>query len=70
VSYLPSIVLAAAGLLIFAALVIRVARGLRRFRSTLSMVATNANDRAGLLRARSAGVRVAIGQRRRKSENQ
>ena len=69
-SYLPSVLLAVAGLLIFAVLGFRVARGLRRFRSTMSMVMISTNDRAGLLRARSAGVRVALGQRGHAPENQ
>ncbi|HVV14787.1 bacteriophage holin [Amycolatopsis sp.] len=69
-SYLPSIVLAAAGLLILAALLFRLFRLLRRFRSTMSMVLTDYNDRAGLVRARAAGVRYALAQRRHTPENQ
>ncbi|NKQ52546.1 bacteriophage holin [Amycolatopsis sp. K13G38] len=69
-SYLPSILLAVVALLLLAALAFRVAGGLRRFRSTLSMVMTSTNDRTGLLRARVAGVRVALAQRRRVPENQ
>jgi hypothetical protein len=70
VSYLPSILLAVAGLVLLGVLLIPVVRGLRRFRSAMSMVMTNTNERTGLLRARSAGVRVAFQQRRRTSENQ
>lgn len=69
-SYLPSILLAAVGLVLLGALLIPVVRGLRRFRSALSMVRTNTTDRTSLLRARSAGVRVALEQRRRTPENQ
>ncbi|HKS45631.1 MAG TPA: bacteriophage holin [Amycolatopsis sp.] len=69
-SYLPSIALAVLGLGVLGVLAVRMARGLRRFRSTLSMVVTNTNDRTGLIRARAAGVRVAIDQRRRKPANQ
>ncbi|WP_236793027.1 bacteriophage holin [Amycolatopsis sp. GM8] len=69
-SYLPSILLAAVGLILLGVLLIAVVRGLRRFRSALSMVVTSTNDRAGLIRARSAGVRVALQQRRRVMENQ
>lgn len=69
-SYLPSILLAVAGLVLLGVLLIPVVRGLRRFRSALSMVVTRTNDRAGLLKARSAGVRVALEQRRRTPENQ
>ncbi|KAA9152186.1 hypothetical protein FPZ12_037510 [Amycolatopsis acidicola] len=70
-SYLPSIVLAAAGFLLLAVLVIRLFRVLRRFRSTMSMVVTDTNDRAGLVRARAAGVRYGLAQRRHRTpENQ
>lgn len=69
-SYLPSILLAAAGLLLLVVPAFRVAGGLRRFRSTVSMVMTSTNDRTGLLRARAAGVRVALAQRRHTPENQ
>jgi len=33
-------------------------------------VVTNTQDRAGLVRARAAGLRVAFAQRRHKAENQ
>lgn len=69
-SYLLSILLAVAGLVLLGVLLIPVVRALRRFRSALSMVVTRTNDRAGLLKARSAGVRVALEQRRRTPENQ
>ncbi|GHF51796.1 putative membrane protein [Amycolatopsis bartoniae] len=69
-SYLPSIVLAVVGLVLLAVLLIAVSRGLRRFRSAMSMVRTSTSERTGLLRARSAGVRVALEQRRRTSDNQ
>ncbi|TNC25445.1 bacteriophage holin [Amycolatopsis alkalitolerans] len=69
-SYLPSILLAAAGLVLLGVLLFVVVRGLRRFRSALTMVVTSTNDRAGLLRARSAGLRVAFRQLRRAGENQ
>ena len=69
-SYLPTIVLAAAGLLLLVALLVRTTRVLRAFRQTASMVATNTQDRAGLIRARSAALRVAFAQRRRTPENQ
>ena len=69
-SYLPTIVLAAAGLLLLVVLLVRTTRVLRAFKQTASMVATNTQDRAGLIRARSAALRVAFEQRRRKPENQ
>lgn len=61
--YLPTIVLAVAGLLGLAALLIRFSRGLRRFRLTMSMVSADYTERTGLLKARSAGLRVAFAQR-------
>lgn len=69
-SYLPSIVLAAAGLVLLVVLLIPVVRGLRRFRSALSMVKASTNARAGLLRARAAGVRVGLQRLRHTPENQ
>ncbi|MEU5261084.1 bacteriophage holin [Amycolatopsis sp. NPDC021455] len=68
--YLPTIVLAAAGLLLLVVLLVRTTRVLRGFKQTASMVATNTQDRAGLIRARTAALRVAFEQRRRKPENQ
>jgi hypothetical protein len=68
--YLPSIVLAVAGLVLLGVLAVVTVKGLRRFSLTVSMVLTRTRDRAGLLRARSAGVRVAIEQRRRTPANQ
>lgn len=67
---LPTIVLVAAGLLLLVVLLVRTTRVLRGFRQTASMVAANTQDRAGLIRARSAALRVAFAQRRRKPENQ
>lgn len=68
--YLPTVVLVAIGLLLLVVLVVRTAKVLRGFKQTASMVATNTQDRAGLIRARSAALRVAFAQRRRKPENQ
>ncbi|MEV7037827.1 bacteriophage holin [Amycolatopsis sp. NPDC051061] len=67
--YLPTVVLAAIGLLLVV-LLVRTVKVLRGFRRTASMVATNTQDRAGLIRARSAALRVAFAERRRKPENQ
>jgi hypothetical protein len=64
VSNVPVIALIVLGLLVFAVVLIRVLRVLRRFNQTVSMVSTNAQDRTGLLRARSAALRVAVKQRR------
>ncbi|MGW4057085.1 bacteriophage holin [Amycolatopsis sp. NPDC004747] len=68
--YLPTAVLIALGLAVLVVLLVRTVKVLRAFRQTTSMVVTNTQDRAGLLRARSAGLRVAFAQRRRKAENQ
>ncbi|SFW82184.1 bacteriophage holin [Amycolatopsis australiensis] len=68
--YLPAIVLAALGVLLLLVLLARTGKVLRGFRRTASMVATNTQDRAGMLRARSAALRVAFAERRRKPENQ
>nr|WP_232286418.1 bacteriophage holin [Saccharomonospora azurea] len=43
----------------------RVIRLLRGYRATASMVSARTSDRIGLLRARSAAVRVAVRERRR-----
>lgn len=61
--YLPSIVLAAIGLVLLGTLVARTFRALRRFSAVRNVVVGNAVDRAGLIRARSAGVRVALSQK-------
>jgi len=70
VPYLPTVVLVAIGLLLLVLLLVRTVKVLRGFQQTASMVATNTQDRAGLIRARSAALRVAFAQRRRKPENQ
>jgi C4-dicarboxylate transporter len=70
VSYLPAIVLAVLGLVLLLVLLVRTSKVLRVFNQTASMVATNTQDRAGLIRARSAALRVAFAQRRRSPENQ
>ena len=68
--YLPTAVLIVLGLAVLVVLLVRTVKVLRAFRRTASMVATNTQDRAGLLRARTAALRVAFEQRRRKPENQ
>jgi len=70
VPYLPTVVLVAIGLLLLVLLLVRTMKVLRGFKQTASMVATNTQDRAGLIRARSAALRVAFAERRRKPENQ
>ncbi|SFB55011.1 hypothetical protein SAMN05216266_118116 [Amycolatopsis marina] len=61
--YVLSIALVAMGLIVLGALAFQVAKALRRFNHTVSMVSRNTQDDVGLLRARSAGVRVAIASR-------
>jgi hypothetical protein len=63
------LVLVVAGLILLVAVLVRTRRVLRVFRQTASMVATNTQDRTGLIRARSAGLRVAFAQRRRNRTN-
>ncbi|GAA3569791.1 hypothetical protein GCM10022222_62400 [Amycolatopsis ultiminotia] len=62
--YLPTYVLLAVGLLLLVVLLVRTIGVLRRLRRTVSMVSAAAHDRTGLLRARSAALRVAVAQRR------
>jgi uncharacterized membrane protein len=64
VSNIPAYALVVLGLLVLAVMLIRLLRVLRRFNQTVSMVATNTQDRTGLLRARSAALGVAVRQRR------
>ncbi|MFF1611253.1 bacteriophage holin [Amycolatopsis sp. NPDC058278] len=68
--YLPTALLILIGLAGLVVLLVRTVKVLRAFRQTTSMVATNTQDRAGLVRARSAALRVAFAQRHRKAENQ
>ncbi|QWF85438.1 bacteriophage holin [Amycolatopsis sp. CA-230715] len=63
-SYLPSALLVVLGLVLLVLIFVHVVKALRGFRRTVSMVSTNAQDRTGLLRARSAALRVAIDERR------
>ncbi|WP_410638615.1 bacteriophage holin [Amycolatopsis sp. lyj-346] len=68
--YLPAAVLIVLGLAVLVVLLVRTVKVLRAFRQTASMVATNTQDRAGLVRARAAGLRVAFARRHHKAENQ
>lgn len=58
--YLLSLALVAAGLLVLALVGVRVVGGLRRLRAVQVSAAATVRDRSGLLRARSAALRVAI----------
>src|SRR5690606_17875487 len=65
VVYVVSVALAVIAAAVCGFVGFRVLRLLRTCRVTASMVAARTNDRVGLLRARSAAVRVAITERRR-----
>ncbi|GAA4846008.1 bacteriophage holin [Saccharopolyspora rosea] len=64
--YVLSLVLAALGLVVLLVVAVRVLRELRRLRSVQREVATDITDRAGLLKARVAGLKVAFAERRRR----
>ncbi|GAA0514353.1 hypothetical protein GCM10011581_36470 [Saccharopolyspora subtropica] len=64
--YVWSLVLLAVGLVLLALLLVRVVRGLRRFRSVQRQVVDDLNDRSGLVKARVAGLKVAFAERRRR----
>ena len=68
--YLPVWILLAAGALLLVLLLVRTSGVLRRFRRTVSMVSTQTQDRTGLIRARSAALRVAVAERRPARSNQ
>ncbi|GAA4534739.1 bacteriophage holin [Amycolatopsis samaneae] len=63
-AFVPIAALVVAGFLLLIVLFVRTRRTLRAYRRTVSMVSTNTRDRAGLLRARTAALRVAINERR------
>ncbi|GAA2807071.1 bacteriophage holin [Saccharopolyspora taberi] len=62
--YVLSLVLLGLGLLLLLFLVIRMFAALRRFRAMQRRVVEDLDDRSGLLKARMAGVRVALAERR------
>ncbi|WP_040925692.1 bacteriophage holin [Saccharomonospora marina] len=65
--YELSVVLVVLGIAALAILGTRVTRLLRRYGDTASMVSTSTRDHLGLLRARWAALRVAVGGRRRRT---
>ena len=69
-SYVPIVALAVLGVFMLVVVLLRLLRTLRRFSRTMTMVTTNTQDRAGMLRARSAALRVAVEQRRYRPVNQ
>ncbi|WP_424186180.1 bacteriophage holin [Actinokineospora sp. G85] len=63
VLYLPSAVLVLLGLALVAVFVVRLLRSAGRARSAAEMTKAAVGDRSGLLRARSAALRVAVAER-------
>ncbi len=63
-SYLPAIVVAAVGLALLGALVVRMFRHVRRFGIIAAAVNARLNDGTGHLKARSAALRVAMKETR------
>jgi hypothetical protein len=63
-SYLPTWIVVAAGLLLLVPLLVRALRGVRRFGATAAVVGARIEDRRGTLRARTAALRVAVKQTR------
>jgi hypothetical protein len=64
VPYTPTLALVALGLIVLAAIALRVIRSLRRFASARTLVRDRVGDNVGLLKARTAALKVAFAQRR------
>jgi hypothetical protein len=64
VPYLPILALILFGLVVLVAIGVRVIGSLRRFRAASTLVGDRVGDDVGLLRARFAALRVAVGERR------
>ncbi|MEU4766730.1 bacteriophage holin [Actinosynnema sp. NPDC023794] len=62
--YLPSLVLIVLGVVVLVPFAVRVIRSLRRFRAASTLVGDRVGDGVGLLRARSAALKVALAERR------
>ena len=63
-SYLPTWIVVAVGLVLLVLVLVRVIRDVRRFGVTAAVVNARIEDRRGTLRARSAALRVAMKQTR------
>ncbi|MCT2583619.1 bacteriophage holin [Actinophytocola gossypii] len=63
-SYLPTWIAVAVGLVLLVAVLVRSARTVRRFGATASAVNARFGDETGHLRARSAALRVAMKETR------
>lgn len=64
-AYVPTLVLLAVAVLLLVLLLVRVYREVRRFQGEQRRVARDFAERSGLLKARVAGLRVAVAERRR-----
>jgi hypothetical protein len=63
-SYLPTWIALASGLVLLVVVIVRLTRHVRRFSGTAAAVNARFNDSTGLLRARSAALRVAVTQKK------
>jgi len=63
-SYLPAWIAAAVGLVLLALVLVRALRNVRRFSGTAAVVGARWGDATGMLRARSAALRVAMKETR------
>jgi hypothetical protein len=63
-SYLPTWIVVAVGLVLLVLVLVRVLRDVRRFGGTAAVVGARIEDRRGTLRARTAALRVAMKQTR------
>ncbi|HEY0448105.1 bacteriophage holin [Actinophytocola sp.] len=63
-SYLPTWIVVAVGLVLLVVVVTRVLRTVRRFAATAAVVNARINDETGTLRARSAALGVAMKETR------
>ena len=68
--YTPTLALIALGLIVMVAIALRVIRSLRRFASARTLVGDRVGDGVGLLKARSAALKVAFAERRRPEQAQ
>jgi hypothetical protein len=66
VPYLPSALLLIVGLLVLGMLMRAALRSLRRFAASRAALGSQVSDQTGLLRARSAALRIAVVERRRR----
>lgn len=63
--YTPTLALIALGLIVLGVMAVRVIRSLRRLARARTLVVDRVGDGVGLLKARSAALKVAFAERRR-----